>query len=97
MIMIMTMVMVMVMIMTVTHLWTRLCLEDLEREEKKMKLSDRWFSSSSHISDGWEYDDYFYDVVCHYHDDYDDDGGHSGYGGRWGPVFLSVSRFQVLV
>ena len=25
-----------------------------------MKLSDRWFSSSSHISDGWEYDDYFY-------------------------------------
>ena len=54
-----------------------------------MKLSDRWFSSSSHISDGWEYDDYFYDVVCHYHDDYD--GGHSGYGGRWD---LSFCQFQ---
>ena len=69
----MMMVMAMVMIMTVTHLWTRLCLEDLEREEKKTKSSDRLTSSSSHISDGWGYDDHFYDVICNYYVDYDDD------------------------
>ena len=68
------------------YLWTRLRLENSEREDWTMKTPDRWTQSAFHISDIGRFFKNFHFPLC------------------WDviiipglPVFLSISRFLVLV